>query len=92
MGLPLLWTIDRAPQPKSRERWIVSTRPSALSTVTRVSAQVAPQRCPILCTSVLILSVLQVVCFSLLIINVRGCDVGHFSMLKWDTFRLTKTG
>lgn len=57
MGLSLLWTIDRA-ESESRERRIDSTRPSALSTVTRVSAQVAPQRCPILCTSALILSFL----------------------------------
>ena len=67
MGLSLLWTIDRAFQPKSRERrMLVSAPPSALSTTTRVCAQslsrakrgIAPQRCPILCTSALILTFL----------------------------------
>jgi hypothetical protein len=56
MGLSLLWTIDRIFKPKSREPWFTATRLSALSTVTRVSAQVAPQRCPILCMSNYILT------------------------------------
>jgi len=64
MGLSLLWTTDRAFKPKSRERRIASARPSSLSTVTRVSAQslsraqrrIAPQYCPILCTSALFLT------------------------------------
>jgi hypothetical protein len=58
MGLSLLWTIDRASKLKSRERRMTSAQPSALSTVTRVSAQVAPQRGPILCTSGFILTFL----------------------------------
>jgi len=58
MGLSHFSTIDRAYQTKSREWWTASTQPSALSTVTRLSARVAPQRCPILCASVLILTLL----------------------------------
>jgi len=56
MGLSLCWTIDRSINSESREQRMVSAQLSALSTVTRVSAQVAPQRCPIFCTSVFILS------------------------------------
>ena len=58
MGLSHFSTIDRAYQTKSRERWTTASELSALSTVTRLSARVAPQRCPILCASVLILSLL----------------------------------
>jgi hypothetical protein len=58
MGLSLFWTIDRATKPKSRERRKVSAPPSTLSMVTRVSAQFAPQRRPILYTSVPILTFL----------------------------------
>jgi len=64
MGLPLSETVNRAFKPKSRERWVVSTRPSApqglLSPLTanHDSARVAPKHCPILCTSTLILTFL----------------------------------
>jgi hypothetical protein len=58
MGLSLFWIIDRATKPKSREGRKVSAPPSALLTLTRVRDQVAPQRRPILYTSVRILTFL----------------------------------
>jgi hypothetical protein len=55
MGLSHFETIDRAIT-QDRGWRTVSAWPSALSTVTRTGARVAPQRCPILHPSALILT------------------------------------
>jgi len=58
---------------------------------TRVCARVAPQRCPILSTSVVILTWQKFVCLCqtrpFFVFKVPYFKVVGFSLLKWSTFR-----
>jgi hypothetical protein len=90
MGLSHFETIDRAIT-QDRGWRTVSAWPSALSTVTRTGARVAPQRCPILHPSALILTW----CLSILSSHIGQLNVrllrfrtsgNRFLKLKWATF------
>jgi hypothetical protein len=101
MSLSLFWTSGRA----NERGQIYCYLPCRL--VTHVSAQVALQRCPILCMSFFILPLSQVGSFSILkwahfqyyfsvILGSCGCifdvKVGSFSMLKNSLSQLYQFG